>query len=167
MNLTKEHFTRAATHHTRLTKSHRAIASAAEKSMSKAQKSDLKSLDLEGLDEFLQVFIETHNALGDEHAEMAEHCAKCAKAAGEAEKAVGDELRKMAPASVESYVREMIMKTVGDMVQPMGISAVAPTPPGITAVPRAGQPALPAKANVPLQFAKLVDGGDSRDSEAS
>jgi hypothetical protein len=56
------------------------------------------------------------------------------------------------------------MKTVGDMVQPMGISAVAPTPPGITAVPRAGQPQLPAKPNVPVQFAKLVS-VDDRDGQ--
>lgn len=144
MNLTKTHFVREATHHALVTKCHRAIASGAEKCMSKAAKSDLKNLDLEGLDEFLQVFIETHNALGDEHAEMAEHCAKCAKAADEAEKAAADDLNKIVPHRV---------------------SAVAPTAPGITMVPRFGSPPL-QKAAVDSQFSKLLE-LDERDSEAS
>ncbi len=62
---------------------------------------------------------------------------------------------------VKQFMRETIMKMVGEAIGntivPTAVSGVAPAAPGITAVPRGGQPpAPPAKPNVPLQFQKLV-----------
>ena len=67
-------------------------------------------------------------------------------------------------AEVKQFMRETIMKMVGEAIGntivPTGVSAVTPTHPGITAVPRNGQPApapvaIPAEPNVPLEFKKL------------
>jgi hypothetical protein len=132
----KEHFQRAAKHHVVLTKRHRAIAAAAEKArgVAKSAKSDLQGVDLEALDQFLETFIEEHSAISDEHVAMAEHYAQCAKTA---EKAEGDEMNK------------------ADRLVPTNVSAVAPTPPGIRAVPRAGSAPLPVRdPNDP--FVKII-----------
>lgn len=45
---------------------------------------------------------------------------------------------------------------------PTNISVVVPEHPGLRAIPRAGQPAIPAKPDVPLEFAKMfaIDDGE-------
>jgi hypothetical protein len=62
--------------------------------------------------------------------------------------------------AVQDKIREMVLKGVaaalGDKVIPDAISRVTPTLPGLRAVPRAGQQAVPEKPNVPLEFEKLV-----------
>ena len=61
---------------------------------------------------------------------------------------------------VKQFMRETIMKMVGEAIGntivPTGVSAVTPNRPGISAVPRGGQPTPAAKPNVPDQFQKLV-----------
>lgn len=68
---------------------------------------------------------------------------------------------------VKQFMRETIMKMVGEAIgntlQPTSVSAVAPARPGITAVPRNGQPAPQVKPNVPLEFQKLVSVDDSEE----
>ncbi len=61
---------------------------------------------------------------------------------------------------VKQFMRETIMKMVGEAIGntivPTNVSAVVPTAPDITAVPRHGQPsAVAVKPNVPLEFEKL------------
>jgi hypothetical protein len=71
------------------------------------------------------------------------------------EKTTSDEMNKGAmPASIEEYVRAVVMKTL-DTVMPTAVSAVTPNRPGIVAVPRAGQQPV-EKPNVPEQFAHLI-----------
>lgn len=67
---------------------------------------------------------------------------------------------------VKQYMRETIIKmigeTIGNTVVPTHVSAVTPTPPGITAVPRAGQKPV-EKLNVELEFQDLVKIEDGRE----
>ncbi len=77
------------------------------------------------------------------------------------EKATVDSMNKAAegsvPASMENYVRAVLVKMLGVMVQPTQISGVAPTPPGLRAIPRDGTRALPSLSNIPEPFQKLVE----------
>lgn len=61
---------------------------------------------------------------------------------------------------LERYALEHIQKLLGDKIGdklvPTNVSALAPNRPGLTMVPRGGQPAVPEKPNVPLEFEKLV-----------
>ena len=90
------------------------------------------------------------------HKNMAAHCenamAACSKAA------IAD--------SLEKSQQDRRERASAEVVLPAGISKVAPSPPGVTAVPRAGQPTVPAKANVPPQFAKLVEMPDDEQNMA-
>jgi hypothetical protein len=154
---------RAAQHFTKVALHHAAIAKAAEKcgAMAKAAKDDVDSLDLDQLDELLESFIENHSAIGDECADYAECCAKCAKEA-DAEKASVDAMFKAAsgaaPSALEGLVRAAVYKMLGNTVIPSSVSVVAPTRPGLVAVKRPGQPDLPAAPavpDVPPEFQKL------------
>jgi predicted phage gp36 major capsid-like protein len=151
MDLSQRHFERAAQHHATLSKCHRAIAKGATKSMGKAAKSDLDDTDAEALAEFLEEFIEQHNAIADEQAEMSEHCMKCGKAAADA-----------AVEAAEKAAAARFTKRDGDdAIAPTGVRAVVPsTPPaGYFAVPRFGQKAIPAATPAP-EFAKLFSAED-------
>jgi hypothetical protein len=144
MDLSEKHFKRQAQHHAVVGKHHHALANAGEKGMRKATaKSDLQNINVESLSEFLDLFIETHNALGDENMEMAEHCAECAKRAGEDSAAAAE---KAAAARFEKREGQ-------DAIVPTNIRAVYPA--GLVAVPRPGQQA-PAAAPVSTQFSKLI-----------
>jgi hypothetical protein len=75
------------------------------------------------------------------------------------EKATTDEMNKVdstVPASLEDAVRVVFLKMFGNTLVPTNVSGVAPTRPGVTAVPRAGEKPVPVTPNVPLEFAKLV-----------
>jgi hypothetical protein len=171
MNLDHKHLAREAEHHVRKAQHHGAMADGIQKctGMVKAAKSDLKQLDLDQLSELLDTFLEQHSAMNDEHADYAEHCAKCAQAAKEAddaEKTATDAMNKAtngtAPSALETAVRAAFLKMFGNTLQPSAVSGVAPTPPGLTAVPRTGAPQIPVAPNVPPEFAKLF----SDDAEA-
>jgi hypothetical protein len=141
MDLSQKHFERAAQHHAAVSKCHRGIANAAQKSMRKAEQADL---DIESLGDFLESFIEEHNALADEHAEMSEFCSTCSKTAG-----------VLAMEAAEKAAKDRFSATVVSD----NVHKVVPTRPGFTPVVRMGEPtpsAAAAVGNVPLEFQKLV-----------
>src|SRR6266436_4604329 len=80
------------------------------------------------------------------------------------EKATVDSMNKAAegsvPASMEAYVRSILVKMLGDTLMPTAVSGIAPTRPGIIAVPRDGARANPGSVDlskVPLEFQKMLD----------
>ncbi|SRR5713226_7351642 len=83
------------------------------------------------------------------------------------EKTAGDEMNKAAgdsvPAYLEDAVKAVFLKMFGNVLQPTAVSAVAPNRPGITAVPRGGQPEIPAKPNVDPRFEHLTKIDDRED----
>jgi hypothetical protein len=166
MNLGTKHFERAAQHHATLAKDHRTIASTARGSMKKAAKADgMEELDIESLAEFLEQFIESHDAIADEHEEMSEHCMKCSLAAKEAEKADSGDLGKsFSNPALQGLIKKLVAEEIGNTVRPMNVSIVAPNRPGLVAVPRAGAPAIP-ETHVDPQFQKLFSTGDAEPSQ--
>jgi hypothetical protein len=71
--------------------------------------------------------------------------AKCTKAAGD------DDLEKGTTSDLLKRIER-----IENTIQPTRVSAVTPTAPGVTAVPRAGQCSIGDRPNVPVQFEKLV-----------
>jgi hypothetical protein len=72
----------------------------------------------------------------------------------------------MAPATLESQVRQAIAKALGDTVVPSAISGVAQSasvPAGLVAVPRIGGKPIATAPNVPLEFTKLFSSEDGED----
>jgi hypothetical protein len=95
-----------------------------------------------------------HKAAHESHVVVRDYHKACM------EKAAGDEMNKSdspVPASLESHVRAILVKMLGDTLVPTAVSAVAPSRPGIIAVPRAGEQPVPARLNVPEQFQKMVE----------
>jgi hypothetical protein len=110
-----------------LTKAHEAIAQH-HRAMSKCHKAAIGKAEAGNPDrEFHKVAAAAHDQAADAHDAMCEDCAK----------AVADDLNKTMP-------------------WPTGLSAVAPNAPGIRAVPRGGQPQIPARPNVPIEFSDLI-----------
>jgi hypothetical protein len=83
----------------------------------------------------------------------------------EMNKAVADEMNKVdtVPTALEDVVRATFLKMFGNTLVPTAVSAVAPTAPGIRAVPRGGERPVPVTPNVPLEFAKLVAVDEEQD----
>jgi hypothetical protein len=153
-----QHVAKAAIHH-------RGIADTVEKcsDMAKAAKADPRSLDMDQLSEVLESLLEHHSAIGDDGAECAEDVAKHFK---EAEKsAAPDGLSKLArDPGMQAYIKRLVDEAVGNTAVPSLVSGVVPTKPGVTAVPRGGQPAIPEPPNVPSEFAKLVSVDDDAET---
>jgi hypothetical protein len=59
---------------------------------------------------------------------------------------------------------EKVRERDNAVVEIPGLSRVAPNAPGVVAVPRAGQPAVPSRPNVPLAFQKLVQTPDEEEN---
>jgi hypothetical protein len=91
-----------------------------------------------------------HFAKARTHKESAENfraaAEKCTKAAGD------DDLAKVASTSDLLKRLEHLENTI----VPLRVSAVTPTAPGVTAVPRAGMRSFGEKPTVAVQFEKLV-----------
>jgi len=93
----------------------------------------------DGLAKLAEAVAAEHSGMSEEHTQMADDCAKCAKSIFDAFKAEEpDELQK---------ARGNLM--------PTEVSAVAPTAPGLTMVPRAGQ-RIESGVRVPKEFAHLT-----------
>ena len=73
------------------------------------------------------------------------------EAMAECEKIAADDLNK----SSSDLIKRL--EHLEGQIVPTRVSAIAPNAPGIRAVPRAGAPNAPARPEVPLQFAKLVE----------
>jgi hypothetical protein len=75
-----KYFGRAAEHHLTKAKHHHGMAKAVATFRGSLHKSaDVSDVDTAALDALLEHFIESHSAIGDEHVDMGEHCAQCAK----------------------------------------------------------------------------------------
>jgi hypothetical protein len=108
------------------------------------------------------------------HSTDCEALAECAKAAGDtgAAKAHASMAKRFANSAarhsedsdayasmhkvVSALVTSKVMGNDPDAIVPDGVQRVLREFPGLTAIPRTGQPANPSKPNVPLQFEKLV-----------
>jgi hypothetical protein len=101
-----------------------------------------------------------HKAMAEDPDNAAAHhekaMAECTKSMGEYDKAlIADSLEKSAADRKE--------RAGADAVREPGLSRLAPPPPGIVAVPRAGSPAAAAKPIVDPLYTKIM--GDSVDEE--
>jgi hypothetical protein len=76
---------------------------------------------------------------------------ECSKAAHDAAAGQHDGMAEECSKAAEGDLNKLI---------PTGVSAIAPDRPKITPVPRLGQPAIPAAANVDPVFAKLFEVDD-------
>lgn len=96
--------------------------------------------------------IAEHNAAADRHDAMLEEC----------QKAIGDsDLNKnrVVPDQVDDVVERIVLaleKRIGNKLVPDAVSSITPDNPHYQMVPRAGQPAVPVRTAVPIEFEKLV-----------
>lgn len=142
MGTMKEHLAgfhkHAAEHHGTLHECYKTLST-----FGKSAKSEMKP-DKDGNDlcDTLEEIAECHKAAAAYHANAMEECSK----------SMDPEFSKAASPEFEKR-----LSAIENRIEPTRISAVAPNRPGITAVPRAGQPAFSEKPNVPIQFSKLVE----------
>jgi hypothetical protein len=129
----------AAEHHGELAKCYGKVAS-----FGKAAKSQMKDGEGDSLAECLQKIADMHSDASEFHKEMMAAC----------EKVAGDDLNK----GTSDLLKRL--EHLENRIEPTRISAVTPTAPGVRAVPRAGQPSLSERPNVPVQFEHLVKIGD-------
>jgi hypothetical protein len=148
---TANHENDRAVRHSSLAKSYGKLAE-----LSKASKSQLKDDEQSDLCRCLKAMADDHKALSEASGECAadhltlakfhaEKMEECAKAAGDDDlgKSSGDLIRRL--------------DALENTVVPTRISAVVPTAPGVTAVPRAGQRQFMEMPVVATQFSKLVE----------
>jgi hypothetical protein len=143
-----DHFTKTAESHKHMAAHHEALATHFK-----------KAVDDEGT-----AAHKAHAALAEDHHDRAEKDSAMASwhhdNMEECEKAAKTELAKVtdgvAPSVLEDAVRATFLKMFGNMVQPSGVSVIAPPRPII----RPGQPQLPAAPNVDPQFHKLFETAD-------
>jgi hypothetical protein len=106
-----------------------------------------------------------HNAASKEHAGLAEECdgqgyekmAECHKNLSKLHADHAEHFRAMAGAAADKAVLDELNKGRNEL-PPSRVSGVTPTPPGITAVPRAGQ--KPIEKTVDPQFEHLIKVAD-------
>jgi hypothetical protein len=131
--------TTMATVREHLQKAHAAIA-AHHRVMAKCHSQAMEKIeDGEPQHSFHKTAAAAHEAAATAHEQMCEECAKAADAVDLTKR--GDELRP----------------------DPVGLSRLAP-PPGVTAIPRTGSPALSAGPAVPSEFQKLFSVEDEEEA---
>ena len=135
------HLQRTSEHHGAASEHHSAMSAHLRKlgSMSKAEHGDKFA-------ELAEAMATAHDDMSAEHSAMADDCAKCAKSMFDAFKSEGDEM--------------------GKSLMPTDVSGVAPTAPGIRAVPRDGSRPLLDSSRVPEPFRKLVAVDEDEDLPA-
>jgi hypothetical protein len=108
----------------------------------------------------LGAVVQHHSEMAECHKVAMDNCEKDSleadfhKAACESHLACGETVARAAM-DQKSMTEEMDKSQLDEMV-PSNISRVAPAPPGIRMVPRAGAPAQSDRVEVPKQFEKMV-----------
>jgi hypothetical protein len=109
--------------------------------------------------EALASIVRHHSVGAEAHKTMLDNCEKDSPEADfhktmcESHLATGE---KCARAAMSFKTDSDAMGKAFDALEPSNISGVAPAPPGVRMVPRAGAPAQSDRAPVPLQFEKMV-----------
>jgi hypothetical protein len=108
-----------------------------------------------------------HQALSDAHNDLGDACEKeglesCAKAARVCAKVHGERAahyKAMAGDAAEKAIADELNKGRAAL-EPTRVSGVTPTPPGITAVPRAGQKPLEKTVDPDFEHLVKIDAGN-------
>jgi hypothetical protein len=143
-----EHYTTKSVHHGNMKKEHLdAIASS-------------KAAAIVDTNSAFHKGAAAHHAAMEEHYSGMAECEKSEKVAG------ADDLIKALPGNLGELIKALVaseLEKALNQLQPLGISTVAPTRPGIVAVPRNGQQAIPIKPIDPM-LEKIIGTSDEDES---